>query len=316
MAQYLPYIIFAIGLAGVIFGSTWFVSSAAKLAKMMGVSQLIIGATIVSVGTTLPELSSSMAAAIRGNTAFALGNALGSINCNTGLILGLLLLSGGVVAGRGKLFASESVYLLALIVVLYAVSLNNVIGRVEGLFLLASFILYLMLNLKRALKSRLADNDRDADYRTATKAGIVLKLIAGSLLLGAGAFILVEKGIEIAGLLGLPDYIISLTFVALGTSLPELATAIAALVRRQYELSAGNIIGANILNVALVVGASATVRPLDVPASMLTFDFAFVFLFVILMVLAGAVSFRRKRYPGGVFLLLYIAYVAQLLLRG
>ena len=264
-----PVLLFLLGFALLIKGGDWFVDGSVGIAHRFHLPELLIGATIVSIGTTLPEVMVSSQAAIEGNAGISYGNAIGSIICNTSLIAALTLaFRPGKV--NSKSFILPTVFFFAS-AVLYALNayITGQFYRWQGILFLAIFVLYMVWSTIHMKKHpELAEENDDGEEESKPKAlwlEIVL-LVVGAAALAVGARLLVDNATLIAQALGVPDSVIGLTMVALGTSLPELITAITSLIKGHGALSLGNVIGANLFNIVLVSGAAITISPFAIPA--------------------------------------------------
>lgn len=262
-----PILLFIVGLVLLIKGGDWFVDGATGIAKKFHVPDILIGATVVSIGTTLPEVMVSATSAFSGHGEIAYGNAIGSIICNTALIAAITVTfkPSNVDCDTLKLpviffFISAVVYA----VVAYAF---GEFTRIVGAILLLLFVAYVALSVRKATKMPKPQIDEQTTEEVSRKMLIkyVVLLVIGAVLIAFGADLLVDNGTIIAQELGVPESVIALTFIALGTSLPELVTAITSLVKGHGSLSLGNVIGANIFNLVLVSGVSAVVSPFAVP---------------------------------------------------
>lgn len=261
-----PVLLFAVGLVCLIKGGDWFVDGASALARRFHLPELLIGATVVSIGTTLPEVMVSSMSAFSGHGEIAYGNAIGSIICNTALISAITIaVRPGKVDPKtlrfpvGFFFLSAAIYCVAAYVM-------GEFTRPLGILMLALFVTYMIVNVKQ-MKNNPApepeDDEKEEKPMTLTKT--IILLVLGAALIAVGAQLLVDNGTLIAQALGVPESVIALTFVALGTSLPELVTAISSLIKGHSDLSLGNIIGANVFNLVLVSGVSVTIAPFAVP---------------------------------------------------
>ena len=267
-----PVLLFLLGFVLLIKGGDWFVDGAVGLSHRFHLPELLIGATVVSIGTTLPEVMVSAQAAMEGNAGISYGNAIGSVICNTSLIAAVTIAirPGGI--DRKTLVLPAAAFFIAAAV--YAVTAYTA-GRFErwnGILLLAFFILYMaatILQMKRHPETAETEEGEDGDGKPKTLWMEILYLILGAALIAVGARLLVDNGTILAKALGVPDSVIGLTMVALGTSLPELITAITSLIKGHSALSLGNIIGANFFNLALVSGAAITISPFAVPSEKL-----------------------------------------------
>ena len=261
----IPVLLFIVGLLFLIKGGDWFVDGASALARRFHLPELLIGATVVSIGTTLPEVMVSTMSALSGHGEIAYGNAIGSVICNAALIAAITIAvrPGKVDPKTLKIpvlffFAAAAVYCVA------AYGFGK-FTRPMGLIMLAMFVAYMAANVIQ-MKNAPAEQHDDEEEAMPLPKMLVL-LVAGAVLISVGANLLVDNGTLIAQALGVPESVIALTFVALGTSLPELVTAITSLIKGHSDLSLGNVVGANVFNLVLVSGVSITLAPFTVPQS-------------------------------------------------
>ena len=311
MHQFLPYILFGLGFIMIIKGSDWFIDSVIWLAKVLKVPNIIIGATLVSLCTTMPEAMVSVNSALKGNSEIALGNAIGSIACNTGLILGFSILITRYPLKEKKEFQKKGIMLIALLLGLMVFGYEfGEIPRYVGLALLGMLVLYLNSNIKSALKNPCTTDESDLEKDKATIIKMVISFSVGLILTIWGADLLVDNGVIIAKLLGVPDIVIGLSLTAFGTSLPELVTSISAIARKADDLALGNIIGANIMNIILVVGASATILPINISHMSLALHLPFVVFIVLIPVIASFINkLYFSRYVGLLKVITYSLYI-------
>ena len=261
----IPVLLFIVGLLFLIKGGDWFVDGASALARRFHLPELLIGATVVSIGTTLPEVMVSTMSALSGHGEIAYGNAIGSVICNAALIAAITIAvrPGKVDPNTLKMpvlffFAAAAVYCVA------AYGFGK-FTRPMGFIMLAMFVAYMAANVIQ-MKNAPAEQHDDEEEAMPLPKMLVL-LVAGAVLIAVGANLLVDNGTLIAQALGVPESVIALTFVALGTSLPELVTAITSLIKGHSDLSLGNVVGANVFNLVLVSGVSVTLAPFTVPQS-------------------------------------------------
>ena len=327
MFDFIPdsVIFIAFGFILLIKGGDWFVDAATSIAKRFKLPELLIGATVVSIGTTLPEVMTSAMGAAQGSGAIAYGNAIGSIICNTSLIAAITItIKPGKVDKKSLIFPVCAFFAVA---AFYAVN-AYVMGKFQlwtGLILLALFVVYMVVNVINMKKNpqeaeEEADEPLDCELPEGSSKGGFIKdivmLVVSALVIAFGADVLVDGAITLATDLNVPETIISLTIVALGTSLPELVTAITSLMKGHGALSLGNIIGANIFNLVLVSGAAITINPFDVPsdATFLGMNASLVFdiplMIGVMAIMTVPTVFRGKlaRWQGISLLLLYAAY--------
>ena len=266
--------LFVFGLILLIKGGDWFVDGAQNIAKKFKVPELLIGATVVSIGTTLPEVMTSATSAMTGHGEIAYGNAIGSIICNTALIAAVTIaIKPGKADRKSLLFPSCFFFGVAVFYSLVAY-IGGEFTRPVGVVLLCGFVAYMIINVLNMKKnptsgdSALENSESDGEEVAIQEISIsksLFWLIVGALAIAVGADLLVESSTIIAKDLGMSEAVIALTVVALGTSLPELVTAITALSKGHGALSLGNVIGANIFNLVLVSGVSVTLSPFTVP---------------------------------------------------
>lgn len=298
-------------------GSDWFVEGAAGAAKKLGIPAIIIGVTIVSIGTTSPEATVSIMAAFAGKSDIALGNGIGSIICNTALIFGLSCMLSRIPTdryifkrlGMVKLFSCMGFILLCYVLLIFNC---KYVSRLYGFILLGVMVWYFFKTAKWAKKHRLA-GITDAQDINAKRPLAALGLIffVGLIIVILASRVLIGSATQICLRFGIPQGVIAATVIAFGTSVPELATGIASLVKGHKEIMLGNIIGANILNIFLVIGGSAAVGGLKIPNYFYYFHFPFFVLVVGLFIIFSAVSKTHyNRIFGAVFLVIYTVYIA------
>ncbi len=305
-------LLFLAGLALLWKGGDLFVDQAAYFARRFGISEIVIGATIVSIGTTLPETTVSALASLGGTPAIAYGNALGSVICNTGLVAGLLLLLRPGRADRGEVAFGALFFFAAAIAFALIASRFGVIDRWAGWVLNGLFLSYLVSSVLRARRASMGRAEQNASEpkRAALKHALLMALSA--LLIFLGSRLLIANGTEIAWALGVPERVIALTFIALGTSLPELATAVIAIARGHGALSLGNIIGANFLNLTLVLGLSAVLAPIPAPVSSLLNDVRALAVPMLLLTLPTFIRGGTMRVQGALLIGIYAFYCYRL----
>ena len=275
-------LLFAAGLVCIIKGGDLFVDAAGWIAEASGIPKFIIGATIVSFATTLPEMLVSVFAALEGNADIAVGNAVGSVTANTGLIMCLSLVCMTCLMERRQ-FGVKACLLLAAILSLFGFTRDGRLSVAEGLLVLVIFAGFLAESLISARREqgteRKAEGERPA-VSGKTVAGNIVKFVLGAAGIVLGAQLLIDNGSAIASLLGVPDAIVAATMIAVGTSLPELVTTLTAIRKKESSLSVGNIIGANIMDLtlilplcSLILGKSLPVQSqgmlLDIPACLI-----------------------------------------------
>ena len=315
--MFISVLFFALGLVLLIKGGDWFVDGATGIARRFHLPDIIVGATVVSIGTTLPEVMVSTTGALLGQGAMAYGNAIGSIICNTALIAAISVTCnpGPVNVKTMKMpvfffFTSAAVYCLA------AYWLGT-FPRWLGIIMLAIFVVYLIANVRQGLRypEETAEEAESATTSRSLAMELVL-LVIGAALIAYGANLLVEHGTIIAQKLGVPETVIALTFVALGTSLPELITTITSLKKGHASLGIGNVIGANVFNLVLVSGMAVTIAPFDVPVgklllgrnASLVLDIPLMLLVMLLLTVPALAKKRLSRWQGITLLCIYAAF--------
>ena len=314
-----PCVLFLLGFALLIKGGDWFVDGSVGIARRFHLPEMLIGATIVSIGTTLPEVMVSSQAALENNAGISYGNAVGSVICNTSLIAAITL---AVRPGRvnAKALRLPAVFFFAA-AVSYALIAWTAGGfrRWVGIAYLALFAGYMVWSVLHMKKHPEAAEDGKEEQTGEDAKPFwqeILLLVTGAAAIAAGARLLVDNGTLIAEALGVPDSVIGLTMVALGTSLPELITAITSLLKGHGALSLGNVIGANLFNIVLVSGTAITISPFSVPAekliggvnSSLVIDLPLMLSVMAVLCVPPLISGRTKRWQGILLLGVYAAF--------
>ena len=312
----IPVILFIVGLLLLIKGGDWFVDGSTAIARRFHIPEIIVGATVVSIGTTLPEVMVSATGALQGQGAMAYGNAIGSIICNTALIAALTIaIKPGPVDVKSLRMPVLFFFLSAGIYCFTAYS-TGYFSRPLGFILLAIFLIYMILTIRLGFKNPVPDNQKvDISTLPPLWKELVL-LVGGAAVIAVGAKLLVDNGTLIAQALGVPESVIALTFVALGTSLPELVTAITSLIKGHSSLSLGNIIGANIFNLVLVSGVSVSLAPFEIPTASTLFghnaslvlDVPVMLTVMVLMTIPALIRKKLSRAQGILLLAIYAAF--------
>lgn len=303
------YLLFITGLILICLGGDRLVDSAVLIAKKLGIPQIVVGATIVSLGTTLPEILVSTTASFNGSAAIAAGNAFGSIICNTALIAGLTQTIKPTKDIEVKPLKWRSAFFFGVLILLNLYGyLTNQVNRIAGLILIILFCVYAYLNIK--LSSSDSNDEGESDEEAAdvsvVKQLIILAVCAGLLYLGAN--LLVDNGILIAEALGIPERVIAVTFIALGTSLPELVTSVVSLIKGYSNVGFGNIIGANILNMLLVIGIPGTIAGIPLEKSTIMTDMPVALLVMAILLVPILIRKKSSRVQGLALLSIYVVY--------
>lgn len=313
MEQILVWILFAVGLVLIIKGGDYFVDAASWIAETLHIPKFIIGATIVSLATTLPELLVSLIAAAEGSVDMAVGNAVGSVTANIGLIFAILLAAAPPLITRKQL-APKGILMLAAAALLWVLSLNGSLTVLASLGLLVIFALFIWENIASGKKEMQDSAAEKVHNDKKTVIVNIVKFVLGAAGIVIGARLLVDNGTAIAVSLGVEQRIISLTMVAIGTSLPEFVTTITALVKKQGSLSVGNILGANIIDMTLILPLCAVISggSLPISATSLSLDMPLCLGVGLLAVLPTLISGKFRRWQGIVMLVIYAAYIVLL----
>ena len=314
-----PILLFLLGLVLLIKGGDWFVDGAMVIARKFHLPDILIGATVVSIGTTLPEVMVSATSAVGGHGEIAYGNAIGSIICNTALIAAITITFKPAKVDRDTMKLPVIFFFIASVLYCLVAYLLGYFYWWVGAILLAIFVVYMFLSVRKALKTpQIREDDPAEGVSNKQFIKSIILLVVGAALIAIGADLLVDNGIIIAEALGVPEAVIALTFIAIGTSLPELVTAITSLVKGHGSLSLGNIIGANIFNLVLVSGLSTVLSPFPVPNnnqiwginSSLVIDLPIMMLVMVLLTIPSLIRGKLSRWQGIVLLTVYAGFCA------
>lgn len=307
-------VVFIVGLVFIIKGGDWFVDSASWFAEATGIPKFVVGATVVSFATTLPELLVSVRAAMNGSAPLAIGNAVGSVTANTTLIMGVSLVAMAGAVNR-KSFSLKGGLLLAASVGLTVLSLSGSLPTWSAYILWAIFLVFMISNLVEGKKG--AENDEIDSHERKEIPSKVLFFILGTAGIVFGAEFLVGSGQTIAKSMGVSEAIIGFTVIALGTSLPELVTTLTAIRKKEASLSVGNIVGANIIDLTLILPLCAIIngQPLPVEKMNLVFDFPICILAGVVAVVPAMIKGKFKKWQGVALLSIYVAYLICLVLN-
>ena len=312
----IPVLLFIVGLLFLIKGGDWFVDGASALARRFHLPELLIGATVVSIGTTLPEVMVSTMSALSGHGEIAYGNAIGSVICNAALIAAITIAVRPGKVDPKTLKTPVAFFFAAAAIYCIAAYVFGKFTRVMGVIMLAMFVAYMIVNVLQ-MKNAPAEVHEEAEEEMSLPKTLGL-LVVGAVLIAVGANLLVDNGTLIAQALGVPESVIALTFVALGTSLPELVTAITSLAKGHGALSLGNVIGANVFNLVLVSGVSVTLAPFSIPQNStiagmnasLVMDIPVMFAVMLLLTLPALIKGKLSRPQGIALLCIYAAFCA------
>lgn len=316
----LTYILFIIGFVFLIKGADLLVDGSSSLAKRIGVSDIVIGLTIVSFGTSAPELLVNIVASFKGNADIGMGNIIGSNISNIFLILGIAALIYPLKVQKNTTWKEIPMNLIAVIVLLFMA--NDIfidkapkafLSRIDGLILITFFVLFMdyTISLAKAHKEKHDDLPKHSVMKAITMT------IVGIIGLAYGGKWVVEGAVHLASSLGLSEALIGLTIVAVGTSLPELATSAVAAYKHKTDIAIGNVVGSNLFNIFWVLGLSAIIRP--IPVNPIINSDILVCLMATIMLFVACFTHKRyqiDRFEGGVFVAAYIAYIVFLVIRG
>jgi cation:H+ antiporter len=306
--------LFLVGLGILYIGAEWLIKAATQMALHYGIRPLVVGLTIVALGTSLPEFFINFFAAFTGEHDLALGNIIGSNICNIALILG----SSAIIlplAVRPQMLSKEYPLMMGAMTLFYVVALDGRIGQWDGIVMVAALIgvmLFLFIDAKRHPESPLADVEADAADDLRSPWMKALYTIAGMAFLAGGAHLMVRGAVNMANVLGIDHVVVGLTIVAIGTSLPELAASMVGVIRQEADLSVGNVLGSNILNVLFVVGAIAMIRPMDVQAASLNIHFPVMLGFGALILPLAWTQYCITRWEGGILFAGFLGYMTYL----
>ena len=306
---------FALGLLLIVKGGDWFLDGAVWIAESTGVPRFIVGATVVSLATTLPELTVSVTGVLSGEVDLAVGNAVGSVTANLGLILGISAVCLPSAVSR-RHFSLKALLMVSGAALLLRLCRTGTLAAAPGLLLLAVFAAYLYSNLRDA-RTGMA-GERSGKHRTSRRKKI-LKLgmfVLGISAIVGGSQLLIRYGSRLALLLGVPASIVGVTMVAVGTSLPELVTTLTAILKREASLSVGNIVGANVIDLTLILPVCAAVSGgrLTIGPQTTSLDLPVCLLLAVVSVLPPLFAGRFYRWQGVLLLALYGGYLVLLLM--
>lgn len=313
----LQIILFLAGLAGLYFGAEWLVKGASRFASSFNIKPVVIGLTIVAFGTSAPELVTSVIAGIKHSSDIAMGNVIGSNIANIGLILGLSSIVRPLKIDM-KLIYREMPIVVGISLLLYFMGWNGTLSRLEGGVLLIGILAYTCYVYRVALKeSRTIEREYEEFEKfeefVVTRDKNILKdilfIVIGLGALVGGAHLLVHSAIYFARIIGISELVIGLTVIAVGTSIPELATSMVAAIRKESDISVGNVLGSNIFNILSVLGIAAIIQPLHVNSASLRVDMPVMLFFSIFLIPIITWKFVLTRGQGALLLIWYGAYV-------
>lgn len=304
-------LLFVVGMVLICLGGDRLVDAAVAISRKIGIPQIVVGATIVSLGTTLPEILVSSISAFTGEANMAAGNAFGSIICNTALIAGIAQTIKPTENVNSKAVGWRCAFFFIAIAIMEVIGLTmgGSIGHIPGIALLIAFCFYAYLNIKRSTQEGEDEEESEIDPDSISMPKQIITLIICAALLFVGAFLLKESGVEIANQLHIPSTVIAVTFVALSTSLPELVTTIMSLIKGYGNVGLGNVIGANLLNMLLVMGIPSAIAGVNVSDKLFfKIDVPLAAAVMALLVLPIIIRKKGSRVQGVLLLAIYVAY--------
>ncbi|MGL4914397.1 MAG: calcium/sodium antiporter [Romboutsia sp.] len=321
MREGLNVLMLIVGFMALIKGADIFVEGASSIAKKLGVPSVIVGLTIISIGTSAPELAVSTISAVNGSNGIAIGNILGSNIFNTLIVLGGTTLAMPIIIKK-DLIKRDFLFNLCIIVLLYMLTYSNyvsfndgILNRINGLILISLCFIYTITLIKSAMKTKIKEKNN-----VNIKIGINLfRIIMGILGIIIGGEFVVEGASEIALFLGMSENLVGLTVVAMGTSLPELVTSVVAALKGETEIAIGNVLGSNIFNILLILGVSSSINPIEVSGG-LRFDMIFLFVSTLIIGVLFFMNNDKKikklsRGEGILLISFYIIYLTFIILR-
>ena len=291
------------------YGADWIVKGGSQLAKYFGLSTIVIGLTVVAFGTSLPELVVSLAAALEGSPTIAIGNVVGSNIANVGLVLGLSSLVFPITIKFTQVKIDLGIYMVVCLLFTYF-CMDGEIIRMEGLILFACIIAYTWFAITHPAKNR--DPEIGQINPNVPLSKLLLLILFGILLLSIGANIFITGAIDIARYFGVSEIVIGMTIVALGTSLPELATSVIATFRKESAISIGNIIGSNLFNLLSVIGLVSVISPLESPVEILHFEIPYMVVYGLVLIPIGHMPQPIHRGTALLLLLGYGVFIYQM----
>ncbi|HSQ83375.1 MAG TPA: calcium/sodium antiporter [Desulfobacterales bacterium] len=319
--------LFVVGLFMLYYCAGWLVKGSSSLAQSLGLTPLVIGLTVVAFGTSAPELVVSVVSSLKGKSMIAVGNVVGSNICNIALVLGLSAIVHPIKGSR-SVIQRDIPIMLGVSLYLLVISLNSNISRLEGASLFGGIIVYTCFNYYIAHKESKRSIHHESyafaygvdniEYITSRSKQIVW-IAAGIIGVVAGAEILIDAAVGIMKVFGVSEKFIGLTIVALGTSLPELATSVVAALKKEMDISIGNLVGSNVFNILSVLGAASLVKPIPIPGGFIQSGLLIDYLFMMFVSFLPWLMMRKKyvvtRWDGVILLLCYVGYVLYLIIK-
>jgi cation:H+ antiporter len=305
----MDFIIFIAAMSALIYGADFIIKESERIALHFNISHYVIGATLIAFGTSLPEMAASMMAASQGKSEMAVANVVGSVIFNITLVLGVVFMIAKTMLPKRNLFSQDSAWVIVPLILFFIMVQDGVISRVDGilyLFLMVSFLVYLFTDAKEDLEGEI---DEDLASQKFNWIKTIILLVIGFVLTIGGASFVIESGTDIARIFGVSEWIIGIFLISLGTSLPELVVSLVAVKKGNAEMSIGNIIGSNVANFSMVLGAASLVNPLTVDLIATKFDMLIMTAASIALLFILANKLYNK--AGSIFLLIILALFIQ-----
>lgn len=310
----MEYLLLVVGFVLLIKGADFFVDGSSSVAKRLRVSSLIIGMTIVAMGTSLPECSVSISAALAHNTGVAVGNAVGSNMFNLMVVCGVCALLCPLAVKKTTLRRDFPFSVLVAILLMALGWLGMSLGRLDGVICLLFFAFFLGWMISSAIRNRQNTNDAEEEYKIRPIWQCVIFIIGGVAAIAVGGDFVVDSASAIAKTFGMSQDLIGLTIVAFGTSLPELVTSIVAAKKREVDMALGNVIGSNIFNILFVLGIAAAISPMTIHMENIIDMIALLIMSIIVLCFAWTKG-KIQRLEGVVMLIIYAAYAVYICIR-
>lgn len=315
MEVLLQIALLVVGFVMLIKGADWFVEGASKIADRLGIPQLVIGLTIVAMGTSAPETAVSISAALKGSAEIAVGNVVGSNILNILIILGITSIIIPLSVQKSTI-KYEIPYMILITVIFAVLGLtDNVIGIGDGLILWGLFIIYLVYLFRMAKKGQAAAEEVEDDGKQDSVLKMIALIVVGVVLIVLGSNVSVDAATELARIFGMSERLIGLTIVALGTSLPELVTSVTAGIKGKADIAIGNIVGSNVFNILFVIGTSALITPVVYQANFLVDSIVCVAVAALLLVCVLNKDNKLKRWGGVTMLVGYAVYLGYMIVN-
>ena len=326
----LQSVLFIVGISGVYFGAEWLVKGSSKLSRDLGIKPIVIGLTVVAFGTSSPELAVSLTASIKGSNDIAIGNIIGSNIANIGLILGISAIVLPLKVEK-ILLKRELPLMIGVSAGLYFMAIDRTIGFIDGLLLFTGIVFFIgyqvyhTLNYKKesgnstgsnpVSKEGMLESTKEESQTGRNLLSNIIYIVIGLACLLVGSHVLVKSAIFIAGSFGISEMVIGMTVVAFGTSVPEMATSVVSVLKKESDICVGNVIGSNIFNILLVLGSVALARPLNVDRGTLFFEFPIMLLFSLALIPMMNGRLTVNRFAGIVLVSGYLAFIFLLFYR-